>query len=105
MALYRLSPTKFTRYHQKCLDYLESSPEHEHDVLLVHLVKTQRLTEKIHNWASRDEGDEIPGVPRAPIVAYQSAFDVEMNALRRATPPQIADNSKQPGPDTLSQLC
>lgn len=85
---------KFSRYVKKCLDELEASPEAESDMVLVHLVKLQRLTEQIQNLISQDEDDDIPGMPRAPMSVYQGAFEVEIQRLWQSMPPGLKDNSR-----------
>lgn len=85
---------KFSKYLRRCLDDLEASPESESDVVLVHLVKLQRLTEEIHNCTSKDEEDDIPGMPRAPMSAYQGAFEVEIQRLWHSMSPGLKDNSR-----------
>lgn len=86
---------KFSKYLKRCLQDLEASPEYESDKILVHLVKIQRLTEQIHNWVSRvDEEDDIPNMPRAPLAAYQGAFEVEIERQRQSLPASLKENSQ-----------
>lgn len=86
---------RFTRYLKKCLVDFETSPERDTDELLVQLVEIQRLTERIHNWTSRDEDEaEIPGLPRAPMAAYQEAFAAEIQKRRNSLPENLKNNSE-----------
>lgn len=69
--------------------------EYESDLLLVHLVKIQRLTERIHNWASQeDDEDDISGYLKAPPAAYQVAFHGEIGRLQSSLPASLVGNSR-----------
>ncbi len=84
---------KFSNYIQQCLKELESAREYETDVLLVHLIKLQHLTEKIYSINSRDDlSDNVPGIPRAPISAYQSAFQAELDKIQTFLPKSLRNN-------------
>lgn len=84
---------KFSKYFKKCLSDLQVSPQYESDILLVHLIKIQRLAEQISDWSSRryeeDDDAEMPAIPRAPTSAYQSVFEGEIQALRNSLPPGL----------------
>lgn len=79
-----------------CLAELEANPEYESDVILVHLVRAQHLTQQISDWQIREEEeqDAIPGIHHAPASAYRSAFEGEIKKLRSTLPPKLKDHSK-----------
>lgn len=94
---------KFSGHIKQCLDEVEAKPEYESDLQLVHLVKIQRLTEQIHDLNTRDDDvDDVPGIPRAPVPAYQFAFHTELDRLERSLPPSLKDDSKPSAPSPIS---
>ncbi|KAJ0122334.1 hypothetical protein J7T55_002847 [Diaporthe amygdali] len=92
-GLMKALPMRFSRYIKQCLEDLEKASEHESDLLLVHLVKIQRLTERIHNWTSQeDEEDDVSAILKAPPAAYQVAFHGEIGRLQASLPASLTDN-------------
>ncbi|KUI54751.1 Transcriptional regulator WAR1 [Cytospora mali] len=92
-GLQKVFPMKFSKYIKQCLETLEASPDYELDALLVHLVKIQHLTQQIYSWNSREDEDEgIPGFPRAPASAYQSAFHGDTDRLQASLPVSLRDD-------------
>lgn len=88
-------PMRFSKYTRQCLEDLDKASEYESDLLLVHLVKVQRLTERIHNWTSQeDEEDDVSVYLKAPAAAYQVAFHGEIDRLQSSLPASLAGNSK-----------
>lgn len=86
---------RFSKYTRQCLEDLDKASEYESDLLLVHLVKIQRLTERIHNWTSQDdEEDDVSAYLKAPPAAYQVAFHGEIDRLQSSLPASLADNSR-----------
>lgn len=87
---------KLSKYLKKCLAELEANPEHESDVLLVHLVKVQYLTQQINDWVSREDEEDTAMqslLHQAPVSAYLSAFEAEIQRLRNALPPNLKNHS------------
>lgn len=86
---------KFSKYLRKCLAELEADPEHESDVLLVHLVKVQHLTQQISDWINREDEEDsnIQGIYQAPTTAYLSAFEGEIRRLRDTLPLSLKNHS------------
>lgn len=94
-GLMKSLPMRFSKYTRQCLEDLEKTSEYESDLLLVHLVKIQRLTERIHNWTSQeDDEDDISGYLKAPPAAYQIAFHGEIGRLQSSLPASLAGNSR-----------
>lgn len=94
-GLMKALPMRFSKYTKKCLEDVEKTSEFESDLLLVHLVKIQRLTERIHNWASQeDDEDDISGYLKAPPAAYQVAFHGEIGRLQSSLPAGLVGNSR-----------
>lgn len=84
---------RFSKYTRQCLEDVERISEFESDLLLVRLVKIQRLTERIHNWTSQeDDDDDISGYLRAPAAAYQVAFHGEIGRLQSSLPASLVGN-------------
>lgn len=94
-GLMKSLPMRFSKYTRQCLEDLEKTSEYDSDLLLVHLVKIQRLTERIHNWTSQeDDEDDISGYLKAPPAAYQIAFHGEIGRLQSALPASLVGNSR-----------
>lgn len=92
-TLLKAPSPRFTKYLKKCLVDVETWPEYDTDGLLVQLVEIQRLTEQIHNWIVRDEDEaDIPGLPTAPLAAYQGAFDAEIRRRQDSLPENLRSN-------------
>lgn len=88
-------PMRFSKYTRQCLEDLEKASEYDSDLLLVHLVKIQRLAERVHNWTSQeDEEDDVAACLKAPAAAYQVAFHGEIERLQSSLPDSLAGNSK-----------
>jgi hypothetical protein len=85
---------KFSKHTRQCLEDLEKAAEYESDLLLVHLVKIQRLTERIYNWTCQEEDDDIPSHLKAPPTAYQVAFHGEISRLQSSLPASLAGNRR-----------
>lgn len=92
-GLMKALPLRFSKYTRKCLEDLEKTSEYESDLLLVHLVRIQRLTERIHNWTSQeDDEDDISSYLKAPPAAYQVAFHGEIGRLQSSLPASLVGN-------------
>ncbi|KAK7716727.1 hypothetical protein SLS63_011039 [Diaporthe eres] len=92
-GLMKALPMRFSKYTRQCLDDLDKASEYESDLLLVHLVKVQRLTERIHNWMSQeDEEDDVSVCLKAPAAAYQVAFHGEIDRLQSSLPASLVGN-------------
>lgn len=86
---------KYTKYHDQCLAELEVSAEYESDILLVHLVRIQHLTQRIVDFNNRDQTpDELPGIAITPIPTYQTAFHTELQRIRNLLPLILKSNRK-----------
>lgn len=93
---------KYSAYVQRCLRELESANEFDSDGLLIQLVKIQRLTEQIHEMNTRVDGpDEIPGMPKAPLAAYQRAFQGELDRIQSFLTDDLKENGMR---DTRNSL-
>lgn len=74
----------------QCLKELENSAEYETDQLAVQLVRIQHLTEKIFHFHTRDQlVDELPGIPKASTAMCLEAFQMELDRLQNALPPNL----------------
>lgn len=92
----RIESLKYTAYIQQCLRELEQAREYESDAVLVHMVRLQHLSEDITEINSRedDENEEVSGVPKAPVSAYISAFQKELDKIRNSLTKPMRNNSE-----------
>jgi len=89
---------------QQCLSELETNREYDTDALLVQLVRLQNVTENIVRLNTKDDmGDSIPGIPRAPLSAYQSAFQTELDKIDQSLSKSLRNNSRPSNPLNCSQ--
>lgn len=88
---------RYTRYMQDCLKVLEEETEYETDMKLVYLVRIQHITARIAQLSSQDDpAEELSGIPTAPLSAYVSAFQVELNRIHEGLPPRLKQDSTFP---------
>jgi hypothetical protein len=86
---------RYTKYIQACLAALEQEQEYETDSRLVTLVRIQHLTERIAQLNSPDDpAEEVAGLPTAPLSAYVSAFQSELDRIRNELPHDLRNDSK-----------
>lgn len=79
---------------QEGLKVLEEETEYETDVKLVYLVRIQHLTARIAQLSSQDDpAEELSGIPTAPLSAYVSAFQGELNRIHEGLPPKLKQDS------------
>lgn len=73
---------RYSQYVQQCLNELQESKEYETDGILVHMVQLQHLMEKIAQINSKTESpDSVGGIARAPVAAYMSTFQSELDKI------------------------
>lgn len=85
---------RYTNYIQECLQELEATEEYRTDPTLIYLARFQRVTERIYQLNSKDIAlKEIPGIPTAPMSAYVSAFQNELDRIREDMPDHLKANS------------
>ncbi|KAK7404126.1 hypothetical protein QQX98_010084 [Neonectria punicea] len=83
----RIESMRYTKYMQECAKLLEDDKECETDVNLVHLVRIQHLTERISLLNSPDSpAEDVAGLATAPMSAYVSAFQGELDRIRNSLP-------------------
>ena len=86
---------RFSNYMQQCLTELEMNREYDTDALLVQLVRLQNITEKIVRLNNKDDiVDLVPAIPRAPLSAYQAAFQTELDNIDQSLSKSLRNNSK-----------
>ncbi|EMD00141.1 hypothetical protein BAUCODRAFT_21795 [Baudoinia panamericana UAMH 10762] len=78
----KLDAFAYSDHLHECLKQLEQRKEYESDLLLVQMVRLQRLAEEVHTTEK----------PTGPINLYRKAFDGELSKLREASPPCTAGN-------------
>ncbi|KAF5020108.1 hypothetical protein F66182_7871 [Fusarium sp. NRRL 66182] len=94
LGFLRIEPMRYTKYIQSCLSVLEKEREYETDIRLVYLVRIQHLTERISQLNSPDDpAEEVAGLPSAPLSAYVSAFDNELDRMRQGLPPELQNDN------------
>lgn len=90
---------RYTKYIQECLGVLEREKEYPTDTRLVYLVRIQHLTERISQLNSPDDpAEEVAGLPTAPLSAYVSAFQGELDRIRNGLPPELKDDRQHTCP-------
>lgn len=95
LAFQRIDPPRYTAYIDQCLRELEADEEYESDLLLVHLVRIQHLSERIAQLHVKDNvGDELAGMARAPVSAYSSMFHTELEKFRASLPQHLVSHSQ-----------
>ncbi|EME49367.1 hypothetical protein DOTSEDRAFT_68225 [Dothistroma septosporum NZE10] len=72
----KIDAMPYTNYMEECLDHLEQAKEYDSDILLVQIVRVQRVIEAIHTTDS----------PSAPPRIYIKAFQADIERLRKADP-------------------
>jgi hypothetical protein len=92
MALQRIEPARFTRYMGQCLRKLENSAEYESDLMLVHLVRTQKLSDRIAALKRDDFIDDLPGIPQLPLGAYYQKFQRDLDDAEARLPSRPRTN-------------
>lgn len=91
----RIEPIRYTKYMQECLQTLEEEKEYSTDITLVNLVRIQHLTARIAQMNSQDDpAEELSGLPTAPLSAYVSAFQGELNRIRDNLPENLKNDGK-----------
>lgn len=86
---------RYTKYIQECVGVLEQEKEYPTDTRLVYLVRIQHLTERISQLNSPDDpAEEVAGLPTAPLSAYVSAFQGELDRIRNGLPADLKDDSQ-----------
>ncbi|KAI5467458.1 hypothetical protein BGZ63DRAFT_346309 [Mariannaea sp. PMI_226] len=94
----RTEPMRYTQYIQECLKTLEDENEYETDVNLVFLIRIQHLTQRISQLNSPDNPtEEVFGLPTAPMSAYVSAFQIELDRIRNGLPAELKKDRKEDG--------
>ncbi|KAF5246590.1 hypothetical protein FAUST_1151 [Fusarium austroamericanum] len=89
----RIESMRYTRYGQSCLSVLEQEREYETDARLVALVRIQHLTERISQLNAPNEPvEEVAGFPAAPMSAYVSAFQTELDKIRNGLPLELQND-------------
>ncbi|KAH8681865.1 hypothetical protein BX600DRAFT_429775 [Xylariales sp. PMI_506] len=94
MAFQKTEPVRYTAYIERCARELETEKEYETDILLGQLVRVQHLTDQISQLQVKDRSDEeLPGIPRAPMSAYLSALQSELDKFKAQIPRHLRNNS------------
>ena len=90
---------RYSKYMQQCVAELDDAKEYEADALLLTYVRVQHLMERIARLNAPDEtDDDAGGIPRAPALAYRSAFRAELDKIRGGLPKHLRTNSECPAP-------
>ncbi|KAI0170013.1 hypothetical protein GGR52DRAFT_492021 [Hypoxylon sp. FL1284] len=93
LAFQRMDSPKYSSYVNQCLSELEAGNEYETDVILVHLVRAQHLSERVAQLHSKDQAEiETSAFARAPVSAYSGLFHAELEKFRASLPPSLVSN-------------
>ncbi|KAF0328686.1 C6 transcription factor, partial [Colletotrichum asianum] len=85
----QIDPMRFSAYMEQCLRELEDSMEFESDIHVIYIVRVQRLAERISQIRANEDWDGGLGLPKAPISAYASSFQAELDKLVDNMPPNF----------------
>ncbi|OTA52036.1 putative C6 transcription factor [Hypoxylon sp. EC38] len=93
LAFQRIDSPRYTTYIDQCLRELEADGEYQTDLLLVHLVRIQHLSERIAQLHIQDHlaGDPAE-IARAPVSAYSGIFHAELEKFVASLPQDLASN-------------
>ncbi|KAI4591856.1 hypothetical protein KJ359_012175 [Pestalotiopsis sp. 9143b] len=82
---------------EKCIEEFEDAEEYKTDRLATQLVRIQRLTEEVCHFHSRDSSvAEQLGSHDATMTAHLESFQVKLDSLRNALPPQLKSDRMIP---------
>lgn len=86
---------RWTAYYNESLVVLEGAKEFPSDLLLVRLVQSRLIIEKVNevSWGSPIEGEYLT---RPSAMAYLGSLQAQLRALKVMIPVELADNSKSP---------
>ncbi|KAK2760140.1 C6 transcription factor [Colletotrichum kahawae] len=90
----QIDPMRFSAYMEQCLRELEETMEYESDIHVIYIVRVQRLAERISQIRANEDWDGGLGLPKAPISAYASSFQAELDKLVDNMPPSLEDKWK-----------
>ncbi|KAH0437127.1 hypothetical protein CcaCcLH18_03995 [Colletotrichum camelliae] len=85
----QIDPMRFSAYMEQCLRELEETMEYESDIHVIYIVRVQRLAERISQIRANEDWDGGLGLPKAPISAYASSFQAELDKLVDNMPPNF----------------
>ena len=93
MTFNKIEPMRYTKHMDQCLNGLTAAAEYESDKVLVELVRSQHLSDRIYRFNSRNDlVDELPGIPITPVGVYREAFKVEIDRLRVSLSANLKSN-------------
>ncbi|KAJ5000907.1 hypothetical protein K4K48_002077 [Colletotrichum sp. SAR 10_66] len=94
----QIDPMRFSAYMEQCLRELDEAMEFESDIHVIYIVRVQRLAERISQIRANEDWDGGLGLPKAPISAYASSFQAELDKLVDNMPPILEDKCKYSKP-------
>ncbi|KAF9870227.1 C6 transcription factor [Colletotrichum karsti] len=83
---------RYSAYMEQCVRELEDAKELESDMHVIYMVRIQRLAERISQIRGNEDWDDGVGVPKAPISAYASSFQAELDKLEAQMPRSLQKN-------------
>jgi hypothetical protein len=89
----KIDSMKFSPYLQQCLKELQDAKEHESDAILDIMVNVQNITERVVSL--NGTASELSGIPRAPVSAYVTQFQAELDKIKDSLGNNLRENSKQ----------
>lgn len=88
----------------ECIAVLAEEKEQPTDTLLIHLVKSQIIIEKIGQAPWHEECGSITGSVRAPPTFYLKALQAQLQDCKANVPPDIQGNRKKLSETVLSDF-
>jgi hypothetical protein len=90
----KIEPPRYTPYIDRCVRELEAAREFESDLVLVHLMRIQKLSDGIAQLRANESVEELPGISRAPRSAYYGAYQEQLDHFMTKLPRQLKTHSE-----------
>lgn len=89
----RLESLRWTPYLEECLQVLTETMEYSSDALLVQLVRSQLIVERVGQAPWHDANLDATSSAKAPTQFYLKALLAQLQELKHRMPPQLLHNS------------
>lgn len=93
-----MEPLRFTKYTEECCNTVSLVPEFPTDTLLVPLVRTAHLADKIVQTICSDDFD-LPGLYSTPLGLSIRGFEAELRRLKASFPCEPPYSSETSNPE------
>jgi hypothetical protein len=87
---------RYTPYIERCVRELEEAREFESDLVLVQLMRIQKLSDGIAQLRADESMENFPNIPRAPLSAYHGAYQEQLDDFLAKMPRPLRSHSRWP---------